>query len=185
MRAPHRSLGQLALASACAMTLASVSLATVAALGGCKSKKHEEAKWLAPPKSFDPKGAELTFNAKNLEAFNTLSVDERAAHIDTLKNGAGTFKGQATFRRQEELADTMDDRVYGRYDVWATVPDPVFLEITLEYHLFSESQLISGVATGTHIEFTGTLAELVFLDEAKPRKMEIKVKADAINVLQD
>lgn len=171
----------LALASACALTLASLTLVTV----GCKSKKHEDAKWLAPPKAFDPKGAELTFNAKNLEAYNTLSADERAAHIDKLKTATGTFKGQATFRRQEELADTMDDRVYGRYDVWATVPDPVFLEITIEYHLFSETQLISGVATGTHIEFTGTLADLVFLDEAKPRNMEIKVKADAINVLQD
>lgn len=181
MRAAQSSLGPLALASACALTFAALTLGTV----GCKSKKHEDAKWLAPPKSFDPEGADLTFNAKNLEAYNSLSVDERATHIDKLKNAAGTFKGQATFRRQEELADTMDDRVYGRYDVWATVPDPVFLEITLEYHLFSETQLISGVATGTHIEFTGTLAELVFLDEAKPRKMEIKVKADAINVLQD
>ena len=177
MRAAPCSLDRLALASLCAcMTLAPL---------GCKSTKHEDAKWLAPPKSYDPKGAELTFNEKNLEAFNTLSADERAAHIDKLKGATGTFKGQATFRRQEELADTMDDRVFGRYDVWATVVEPVFLEITLEYHLFSETQLISGLATATPIEFTGTLVDLVYLDQAKPRKMEIKVKADAINVLQD
>jgi hypothetical protein len=177
MRAAPCSFGRLALASLCAcMTLAPL---------GCKSSKHEDAKWLAPPKTFDPKGADLTFNEKNLDAFNSMSPDDRAAHLETLKAATGGFKGQATFRRQEELADSMDDRVYGRYDVWATVPDPVFLEITVEYHLFSETQLISGLATGTHIEFTGTLADLVFLDEAKPRKMEIKVKADAINVLKD
>lgn len=165
--------------------LASFVVCIGLAAAGCKSNKHEDAKWLAPPKTFDPKGAELTFNEKNLEVFNSMSPDERAAHIETLKSTPGSFKGQATFRRQEELADTMDDRVYGRYDVWATVPDPVFLEITVEYHLFSETQLISGLATGTHIEFTGTPVELVFLDEAKPRKMEIKVKADTINVLKD
>ena len=51
--------------------------------------------------------------------------------------------------------------------------------------MFSETQLISGLATATPIEFTGTLVDLVYLDQAKPRKMEIKVKADAINVLQD
>jgi hypothetical protein len=151
----------------------------------CKSKEHEEPQWLAPPKSYDPKGADLTFNEKNLEAFNSLSVDERTAHLDKLKAATGSFKGQATFRRQEELADSMDDRVYGRYDVWATVVDPVFLEVTVEYHLFSETQLISGLATATPIEFTGTLVDLVYLDQAKPRKMEIKVKADAINRLQD
>jgi len=177
MRAALCSLDRLVLASLCAcLTLSPL---------GCKSSKHEDAKWLAPPKSYDPKGAELTFNEKNLESFNTLSADERAAHIDKMKGAAGTFKGQATFRRQEELADSMDDRVYGRYDVWATVVDPVFLEITLEYHLFSETQLISGLATATPIEFTGTLVDLVYLDQAKPRKMEIKVKADAINALQD
>ena len=177
MRAAPCSLGRLALAFVCA----SSTLAPLA----CTSSKHDDPKWLEPPKSYDPKGAELTFNEKNLEAFNSLSVDERAAHIEKLKAATGTFKGQATFRRQEELADSMDDRVFGRYDVWATVVDPVFLEVTVEYHLFSETQLISGLATATPIEFTGTLVDLVYLDQAKPRKMEIKVKADAINVLQD
>ena len=167
--------------------VASASVCACLALAplACKSKKHEDPEWLAPPKAYDPKGADLTFNEKNLEAFNTLSVDELTAHLYKLKAAKGSFKGQATFRRQEELADSMDDRVYGRYDVWATVVDPVFLEVTVEYHLFSETQLISGLATATPIEFTGTLVDLVYLDQAKPRKMEIKVKADAINRLQD
>jgi hypothetical protein len=178
MRAAQCSFARLALASLCACS-------ALAPLACTKSSKYDDAKWLAPPKSYDPKGAELTFNEKNLDAFNTLSADERAAHIEKLKSAAGTFKGQATFRRQEELADSMDDRVFGRYDVWAIVEEPVFLEVTVEYHLFSETQLISGLATATPIEFTGTLVDLVYLDEAKPRKMEIKVKADAINVLQD
>ena len=118
MRAAKCSLDRLALASLCAsLALAGSIAGSIIAPLGCKSSKHEDAKWLAPPKSYDPKGAELTFNEKNLEAFNTLSADERVAHIDKLKGAAGTFKGQATFRRQEELADSMDDRVYGRYDV--------------------------------------------------------------------
>jgi hypothetical protein len=152
---------------------------------GCKSTKHEDAKWMAPPKSYDPQGADLTFNQKNLDAFNTMSEDERAAHLEKLKGAKGTFKGQALYQRSEELTDKIDDRVYGKYDVWLTVDKPVYLEITVEYHVFFDEPQLQGLAGNTHVEFSGTFLDMVYEDDAKPRRMDIKVKGDSINVLKD
>jgi hypothetical protein len=151
---------------------------------GCKSTKHDDAKWMAPPKSYDPLGADLTFNTKNLDAFNTMSKDERTAFLEQLKGAKGTFKGQAFYQRSEELTDKIDDRVYGKYDVWLTVDKPVYLEITVEYHVFFDEPQLVGLAGNTPVEFTGTFLDMVYEDEAKPRRMDIKVKGDAINVLK-
>ncbi len=153
--------------------------------GGCKSTKHEDAKWLAPPKSYDPKGAELTFNTKNLDAFNTMGADERAAQLEKLRAAKGTFKGQALYQRSEELTDKIDDRQYGKYDVWLTIAEPVYLEITVEYHVFFDEPQLAGLAGNTPVEFTGTFIDMIYEDQAKPRRMEIKVKGDAINVMKD
>lgn len=151
---------------------------------GCKSTKHDDAKWLAPPKSYDPLTGDLTFNTKNLDAFNTMSEDERTAFLDKLKGSKGTFKGQGFYQRSEELTDKIDDRVHGKYDVWITVDKPVYLEITVEYHVFFDEPQLVGLAGNTPVEFTGTYLDMVYEDEAKPRRMDIKVKGDAINVLK-
>lgn len=154
-------------------------------VGACDTNKHDDPKFMAAPKAYDPKGADLSFNEKSLEAFNSMSADERAAHLDKLKNTKGSLKGQATFQRDEELTDKIDDRQYGKYVVWATVPDPVWLEVKVEYQLFSDTQLMTGVAPNTYIEFNGTLVDLVYQDTAKPRRLEIKLKADAISRVKD
>lgn len=178
-----RALQPRSIASASLPRLALVVLTAV--LGCQNNSKYEDAKWMAKPKAFDPKGAELTFNGKNLEAFNSMSDDERAAHVQKLQGSKGSFKGQGEFRRLEEIGDTIDDRQHGRFDTWVTVPEPPFLEIQVEYHLFSEEKLLSGVADHTPIEFTGTLIDLVYEDDAKPRKLEAKIKADSISVVKD
>lgn len=160
-------------------------LACLVQLAACDTNKYDDPKFMAPPKSFDPKGADLSFNEKSLEAFNSMSSDERTAHLDKLKATKGSLKGQATFQRDEELTDKIDDSQYGKYVVWATVPDPVWLEVKVEYQLFSDTQLLTGVAPNTHIEFAGTLVDLIYEDSAKPRRLEIKLKADSIAPLKD
>lgn len=176
MRAPRSSLSS---------RLFVLMLAAIAGVGACDTNKHAAPKYMAAPKSFDPKGAELTFNAKGLEAFNTLSSDEREAFLEKLRTTPSSVKGQAVFERDEELTDKIDDRVHGKYVVWATVPDPVWLEVQMEYQLFSENQLFTGAAPKTHIAFTGTLIDVVYQDSSKPRKIEIKLKADSITALKD
>jgi len=160
------------------------ALTGLVAATGCDTNKYDEPKFLAAPKSYDPKGAELSFNEKSLEAFNSMSGDERNAHLGTLKATKGSLQGQATFQRSEELTDKIDDSQYGKYVVWATVPDPVWLEVKIEYQLFSAEPLLTGLAPNTHIEFTGTLVDIVYEDSAKPRRLEIKLIADAISPLK-
>jgi hypothetical protein len=155
------------------------------ALAACVPNRHDDPEWQKPPKSFDPKGADLSFNAKRLEAYNTMSEDERAAEIERMRGAAGSFKGQAVFKRATELGDKMDDAQYGKHEVWAVVPEPVLFEITLEYLLYSDQDLGSKLPPGAHIEFVGTLADISYVSDAKPRKMELKVKADSITVLKD
>jgi hypothetical protein len=176
MRAPRSSLSP---------RLLPLTLAAIAIVAACDTNKHADPKFMAAPKSFDPKGAELTFNAKGLEAFNSMSSDEREAHLEKLRTTPGSLTGQALFERDEELTDKIDDRVHGKFVVWATVPDPVWLEVQMEYQLFSEQQLFTGAAPKTHIAFTGTLIDVVYQDSSKPRKIEIKLKADSITALKD
>ena len=150
---------------------------------GCLPDKNKDSDLLKPPKTWDVKGESLTFGAKNLEAFNAMSGDDRDAHVESLKGNPGSFKGQARFQSATELGDKMDDRVLGHYDAYATVEEAVLFEITIEYHLFAEEKLGHGFPPGTYIEFTGTLADLVYNDESKPRKLEMKVKDVSITRL--
>jgi hypothetical protein len=166
--------------------LPAVALVCAAFAGtACLPDKAKEPEWQKPPKSFDPQEAELTFNKKQLEAFNAMSSSDREAHLQALQGKPGTFKGQATFQRATELGESMDDLEHGRFEVYATVPDPVLYEITLEYQLFANEEIGKGLPPNTHIEFTGTLADMRYQDESKPRKMEIKVKDVEMNVLKD
>lgn len=166
--------------------LPAVALTCAAFLGvACIPDKNKEPEWQKPPKAFDPQGAELTFNKKQLEAFNAMSSSEREAHLQALRDKPGSFKGQATFQRATELGDSMDDIEHGRFEVYATLPDPVLYEITVEYTLFASEEIGKGLPPNTYIEFTGTLADLNYQDESKPRKMEIKVKDVSIDVLKD
>lgn len=159
---------------------------------GCLPDKDKEPKWQKPPKAFDVKGADLTFNEAKLEAFNTMDEDQRTAHLAELQSKEGSFKGQAVFKRATELGEKMDDLEYGKYEVYAIAPGPnenetegVWLEVNIEYHLFSEEKFGDGWPPGSFIEFTGTYADMTFQDQSKPRKMELKVKANDIHLLKD
>ncbi len=162
-----------------------IALAGVMFVGGCDTNKHADPKFMRAPKSYDPKGGDLSFNEKSLEAFNSMSADDREAHLEKLKTTKGSLTGQATFQRDEELSDKIDDSQHGKFVVWATVPDPVWLEVKIEYQLFSDTALLTGLAPNTHIAFQGTLVDLTYEDSAKPRRLEIKLKADSISPLKD
>lgn len=184
---PRWTLGRTVIAlPAMRVALRLAPLVCVAALTiACPPDKNAEPEHLKPPKSWNPKGDELTFGEKNLDAFNGLSESEREAHIEALKGQAGSFKGQARFQRATELGEKMDDFEYGKYEVYATVPDPVLYEITIDYHLFSNEEMGKGFPPGAYVKFSGTLADLSYREDAKPRKLEIKVKDVTLERLED
>lgn len=172
--------------------LAAGALAAAAVTSACLPDKDKEPDWHKAPKAFDPAGADLTFNKDRLEAFNTLDTSKQEAHVAELKSTAGSFKGHAIFKRGTELGDKMDDLVYGRHEIYALAPGPdtdmpegILFEINIEYHLFSEENFYTGWPSGSYVEFTGTLADMHFQSEAKPRKMELKVKVDSVNLIKD
>jgi hypothetical protein len=177
-RAPRVSFPAMRASDAVAL-----SIALLLGAGCPPDKKSAEAKILEAPEAWDVKADELTFGSKNLDAFNTMSSEEREAHVEALKGQPGAFKGQARFQRLTELGEAIDDRQYGQYEAYATVEEPVLYEITIEYHLFAPEKIGDGFPPGTYIEFTGTLADLVFSADAKPRKLEIKVKDVSITRL--
>lgn len=148
------------------------------------SGAEKQPDWQKPPASYDVKGADLTFNEKRLDAFNTMSTSEREAHVEQLKATEGSFKGQAVFQSGNELGELMDDGQYGKYEIAATVPEPVIFEITIDYLLFSDQDFYKGVPPGAHLEFSGTLVSLEFQDSAKPRKLTMKVKASSVERLK-
>ena len=143
---------------------------------GCMSKTDDEPDWQKPPESFDVKGDELTFGAKNLEAFNGMSSGERAAHVDALKSKPDSFKGQGRFQVVSELGKNLSDYEIGHYEASVLVEEPVLFEITIEYNLLSNEKIGDGYPRGTYVGFTGTLVDLEYHDDAKPRKLVIKVK---------
>ena len=172
--------------------LAGLSLAALVASSGCLPDKDKEPKWQKPPKAYDVKGADLTFNEAKLEAFNSMDEDQRTAHLAELTSKEGSFKGQAIFKRATELGEKMDDLEYGKFEIYAIAPGPdenmdtgVWLEVNVEYHLFSEQKFGDGWPPGSVIEFTGTFADMTFQDQSKPRKMELKVKVTDVHLLKD
>lgn len=148
------------------------------------SGEKKQPDWQKPPESYDVKKADLTFNEARLDAFNSMSSAEREAHLEQLKSTEGSFRGQAIFERGTELGEAMDDAQYGKYEIYATVPEPILYEITMDYHLYSDQDFFTGIPPGTHIEFAGTLADLVFQDESKPRTLTLKVKASSVERLK-
>jgi hypothetical protein len=148
------------------------------------SAEQKQPDWQKPPQSYDVKGADLTFNAQRLDAFNSMSSSERETHVEQLKATEGSFRGQAVFQRGNELGEAMDDAQYGKHEIYAIVPDPVLYEITMEYNLFSDQDFYKGIPSGTHIQFAGTLVALEYQDSSKPRKMILKVKASSVERLK-
>ncbi|MBL4686792.1 MAG: hypothetical protein JKY37_19500 [Nannocystaceae bacterium] len=179
-------------AAMCRMAPIGLVALFVATTTACLPDKDKQPDWQKAPKSYDVKGADLTFNELRLEAFNSMESAQRATHLAELAAKAGSFKGQAIYRRGTELGEKMDDVQYGQFEVYAVTPGPeenqeigVWLEVNIEYHLFLDADVTKNWATGSYIEFTGTFADMSFQDSSKPRKMEIKVKADSVTLMKD
>lgn len=162
------------------LTLAAALMAT----GACVPKENPEPDYMKPPKSYDPAGADLTFNKERLEKYNMMSADERDSYVQELQNSAGSFKGQAIFKSGAGLGEAMADAEFGSYELSASTQE-VLYEITIDYNIFTTPELGKPLAPNAAIEFTGTLIDLSFQDEDKPRKLTLRVKADDVKRLKD
>lgn len=162
-----------------ALYFASALLAVTA----CQSAEKKDL--LALPAAYDPAATELTFNKKNLEAFNLMSEDARRKHLKELKETPGSYTGQAIFQSGNGLAPNVEDSQHGAYEVFAHVPDPVLYEITINYQIFTTPELGRPLAPNKAIAFRGTLVDLEFEDTTKPRKLTIRVKADHLETLTE
>ena len=162
---------------------------TMTALGAAASFswacQQEKKDLLALPAAYDPAGADLTLNKKNLEAFNLLGKDARRKHVKQLKETPGSFAGQAIFQSGNGLAPTVEDSQHGAYELFAHVPDPILYEITIDYQIFTTPELGRPLAPNHAISFRGTLIDLRFEDETKPRKLTMRVKADSVETITD
>ena len=148
----------------------------------CQQEKRD---LLALPAAYNPVEADLTFNKKNLEAFNLLSDDARKSFVKGLKDQPGSFTGQAIFQAGNGLGAAVEDSQYGSYEVFAHVPDPVLYEITINYQIFTTEELGKPLGRSLPISFSGTLLNLRYDAEAKPRKLTIQVKADKLDLITD
>lgn len=166
--------------------LTSTALAAVLlAASACSPKADGQPDFMKLPESYDPVGADLTFNKKRLEEFNFLEPDERAAFIDELQNKKGSFKGQAVFKAGAGLGENIAESKYGEWELNASTNDPVLYEIVIDYQIYTSKDVGRPLAPNKAIEFTGTIVEFDYQDENKPRRIDIKVKADEIKVLKD
>ena len=166
------------------MLLAPVLVAFAALAGGCVPKEGETPEFMKLPKGYDPVGADLTFNKERFEAFNMMEEAARDEHVKTLKETPGSFKGQAVLKSGAGLGEAMEDSKYGSYELSAST-EAVLFEIPLDYSVFTTEEIGKPMARHKAIEFTGTLVEIDFQDESKPRKLTLKVKADNVNVIKD
>ncbi len=142
--------------------------------------KSAEPDFLKLPAGYDPVESELTFNKANTLQFNTMTPKERDAFVADLKAAEGSFRGQALVQSGNGLAETVEDSQYGDYEVMAAVPDPVLFEITIDYQIFTTRELGKALTPHGPVEFTGTLVDLRYDADAKPRKLTLRVKADTL-----
>ncbi len=153
---------------------------------GCVPDKDKTPDWQKPPSSWNPvEGEGLTFNKKGLDAFNSLSQADRDKWIEQMKNTPGSFVGQAIYKQGSELGEKMDDYQHGTYEIVTELPDPILYEITLNYRLYTTPDKGKNFPPNAYIQFKGTLADLRYQSESKPRKIDLKIKADEITVLKD
>jgi hypothetical protein len=148
----------------------------------CQQEKKE---LLALPAAYNPKTADLTFNKANLEAFNLMNEAARKAHVKMLKETPGSFSGQAVHEAGNGLAPTVEEAQYGEWELFAHVTDPVLYEITIDYQIFTTAALGKVLAPHKAIAFKGTVLDLRYDSEAKPRKLTIKLKADSLETITD
>jgi hypothetical protein len=152
------------------------------AVSGCNQPKKD---LLALPSAYNPREADLTFNKKNLETFNLLKPEERDAFVADLKAKPGSFKGMAVTEAGNGIAAGVEGSEHGNWETFAHVTDPVLYEITIDYRIFSTEEIGRPLGRNLPVQFQGTLVDLRYDAEAKPRKLTIQVKADAMSLISD
>lgn len=152
------------------------------AVSGCSQPKRD---LLALPAAYDPQGADLTFNKKNLEGFNLMKPKERDEFVQALKDKPGSFRGQAVTEAGNGLGEGVEGSEHGTWETFAHVTEPVLYEITIDYRIFSTEELGRPLGRNLPIAFTGTLIDLRYDADAKPRKLTVQVKADAMELITD
>jgi len=165
-----------------ALTSTALAVALLA-ISACENKPGGQPDFMKLPESYDPAGADLTFNKQRLEEFNFLDAEARQAFIEELEGKKGAFKGQAVFKAGAGLGENIEESKYGEWELAATTKDPVLYEIIIDYDVYTTKDVGRPIAPNKAIEFTGTLVEFDYQDENKPRRIDIKVKADEIKVL--
>lgn len=152
------------------------------AVSGCNQPKKD---LLAHPAAYNPQDADLTFNKKNLDAFNMMKPEERKAFEKELQGKPGSFRGQAVVEAGNGLAAGIEGSEHGDWEVAAHVTEGVLYEITIDYQIYTTEALGRPLGRNVPVAFTGTLIDLRFEDEKKPRKLFVKVKADSIELITD
>lgn len=148
----------------------------------CQGEKKD---LLALPAAYNPKDADVTFNKKNLEAFNLMNEAGRKAHVKALKEAPGSFTGQAIHEAGSGLAPTVEEFQHGEWELFAHVTDPVLYEITIDYQIFTTAALGKPLAPHAPLAFKGTVLDVRYDSEAKPRKLTIKLKAESLETITD
>ena len=163
----------------------SLGFLVVVSLVACVPETHPNPDWMKPPKSFQPKTAELTFNEANLKAFVMTDTSAQDARVEELKATPGSFKGQAIFKSGAGLGEAMPHAQYGDWELSASLEEPIVFDIIADYSIITTREVGKPIAPHKAIEFTGTLVEFDFQREDKPRKLTFTVKADEVKVLED
>ncbi|TPV94359.1 MAG: hypothetical protein B7733_15705 [Myxococcales bacterium FL481] len=148
----------------------------------CLPDNDGNPEWLKLPKGYQPQNADLTFNRVNLERFNLMSEDERSAFVEKMRQQAGSFRGQAVLKSGTGLGAGMDDSKYGDYELQGSTQE-ILYEITIDYSVFTTPELGRGLAPHRPFEFSGTVVDVHYQSEDKPRKLTVKVKADDVRAI--
>ena len=154
-------------------------------LSGCDSKARSADALIGPPAAYAPETAPLTFNKEGLEAFNLLDADQQDAFVQDLASKPGSFKGQALVSGSAGLGSAIAESQYGDWEVLATTRRPVLYEIVIDYSIYTSVALGRPLAENRAVSFNGTLVSAEYKNDAKPRKLILKVKADDIQPITD
>lgn len=161
----------------------SAGLALVAT--GCKPSAQEgKPQWMKPPASYQPaKAANLTFNEKGLESFNSMGAAEREAFVEHLKKAPGSFAGQAIVTSGTGVSEHVPEYKFGTWELNAST-SAILYEITIKYALYTTPELGRGIARNRAVEFSGTIIGVEYQGSNKPRELTVRVKVKDIKTLE-
>ncbi len=154
-------------------------------LSACLPRPEGNTDLLKQPKGYDPKGLDgLTLNEAKLKEFVMMDAADRDAWVEKMKAEPGSFKGQAVFKSGAALGAAMEDAKYGEWELSATTEIIIF-DVSLDFSIFCTKEQGKPLPPQRAIEFKGTILELDYDADAKPRYVKIKLKADEVATIKD